>query len=51
MAWDDGKHCCDRCGCVLTSENNKCGYELCDSCNDILEIQVKHTKKEECKNE
>lgn len=33
----DGKRYCDRCGVVLTEENNKCGYELCDKCNEWLE--------------
>ena len=28
---------CDCCGVLLTEENNKCGYELCDSCNERLE--------------
>ena len=28
---------CDCCGVLLTEDNNKCGYELCDSCNDRLE--------------
>jgi hypothetical protein len=45
MAWDDGKHCCDRCGCELTEENNKLGYEICDECNEILEKEVKGEKK------
>ena len=45
MAWDDGKHCCDRCGCLLTKENNKRGYEICDKCDEILERQVKDGKQ------
>ena len=28
---------CDCCGVLLTEENNKCGYELCDECNEELE--------------
>lgn len=28
---------CDCCGVLLTEENNKCGYELCDECNERLE--------------
>lgn len=28
---------CDCCGVLLTKENNKCGYELCDECNERLE--------------
>ena len=36
------KRYCDRCGVLLTHENNTCGYELCDECNDKLEEEVKH---------
>ena len=28
---------CDRCGVVLTKENNKCGFCICDKCNADLE--------------
>ena len=28
---------CDCCGALLTEDNNKCGYELCDECNERLE--------------
>ena len=28
---------CDCCGVLLTEDNNKCGYELCDECNERLE--------------
>ena len=28
---------CDCCGTPLTKDNNKCGYELCDECNERLE--------------
>ena len=28
---------CDCCGILLTKDNNKCGYELCDECNERLE--------------
>ena len=28
---------CDCCGVLLSEDNNKCGYELCDSCNERLE--------------
>lgn len=31
------KRHCDCCGVLLTEENNKCGYELCDECNERLE--------------
>jgi hypothetical protein len=37
MIDEHGKRWCDRCGCELTEENNKHGYEICDSCDDILE--------------
>lgn len=37
----DGKRYCDRCGVALTEENNKCGYELCDKCNEWLEQKTK----------
>jgi hypothetical protein len=33
---ENGKRYCDRCGVELTKENNKCGYELCDKCNEWL---------------
>lgn len=39
----DGRHC-DRCGGLLTRKNNRCGFELCDTCNDALELQVKIKK-------
>ena len=28
---------CDRCGVILTRDNNKKGYEICDKCNEWLE--------------
>lgn len=31
---------CDCCGVLLTEENNKCGYELCDECNEELERYI-----------
>ena len=34
---DSGKRYCDRCGKILTRDNNKCGYEVCDQCNEYLE--------------
>ena len=34
---DNGKRYCDRCGKILTRDNNKCGYEICDKCNEYLE--------------
>lgn len=34
---DNGKRYCDRCGKILTRDNNKCGYEVCDTCNEQLE--------------
>ena len=45
MAWDNGFRRCDRCGCLLTKENNKRGYEICDKCDEILERQVKDGKQ------
>lgn len=38
---ENGIRYCDRCGVILTRENNKCGYELCDKCNEYLEKEVK----------
>ena len=37
MLEKNGIRYCDRCGALLTQENNKCGYELCDECNKIVE--------------
>lgn len=37
---------CDRCGVLLTKANNKCGFELCDTCNDWLEEYVKEKDNE-----
>lgn len=31
---------CDCCGVLLTEENNTCGYELCDECNEELERYI-----------
>jgi hypothetical protein len=31
---------CDCCGVLLTKENNKCGYEICDKCNEGLERYI-----------
>ena len=42
---DKGVRYCDRCGKPLTRNNNKCGYELCDTCNEWLENKV-HNNKE-----
>ena len=39
MTDTDGFRYCDRCGVLLTKDNNKCGYEICDKCNDWLERQ------------
>lgn len=41
---------CDRCGVLLTKDNNKCGYELCDECNEWLEeymrtVRAKNKRK------
>ena len=43
----DGRHC-DRCGVLLTRKNNRCGFELCDTCNDALELQVKTKNRPRC---
>lgn len=39
---------CHKCGVRLTEENNKCGYEICDKCNEWLEEHCgeKSKKKE-----
>ena len=44
MTSKDGRFC-DRCGKPLTRSNNKSGYEICDSCNEILDKQVKAEKE------
>lgn len=41
MTESNGKRYCDRCGIPLTKDNNKCGYEICDKCNEWLERYVK----------
>lgn len=45
MKEKDG-HYCDRCGVRLTKDNNKCGYEICDKCNEYLEREC--GKEKEC---
>lgn len=42
MLETDGKRYCDRCGVLLTEDNNKCGFEICDTCNEILEREVQN---------
>lgn len=42
----DGHRHCDRCGTILTRENNKCGYEICDKCNEYLDNLVKNKPRE-----
>ena len=37
---------CDCCGVLLTEDNNKCGYELCDSCNERLEQSMERGRNE-----
>ena len=44
MTTKDGRFC-DRCGVPLTKQNNKCGYEICDRCNEILEKQCAEESK------
>ena len=41
MTEKDGFRYCDRCGVLLTKDNNKCGYEICDKCNEWLKSQEK----------
>lgn len=48
MLESDGQRYCDRCGVLLTEQNNKCGYELCDECNEWLD---KECGKKEKRNE
>lgn len=49
MTESNGNRYCDRCGVPLTEENNKCGYEICDSCNDYLEEYVRKKNEREIK--
>lgn len=42
---ESGEHYCDRCGVLLTKDNNKCGYELCDECNEWLEEYMKTVRR------
>ena len=37
---------CDCCGVLLTEENNKCGYELCDECNERLEQSMERGRND-----
>ena len=37
---------CDCCGVLLTEDNNKCGYELCDECNERLEQSMERGRNE-----
>ena len=43
----DGHRHCDRCDVILTKENNKCGYEICDKCNYYIKEWVKIKSKKE----
>ena len=43
----DGRRHCDRCDVILTKGNNKCGYEICDKCNEYLEKYVESQPKKE----
>ena len=47
---ENGQRYCDRCGIPLTNENNKCGFEICDKCNEILERQVNNGKQKDKNN-
>lgn len=37
---------CDCCGVLLTEENNTCGYELCDECNERLEQSMERSRND-----
>lgn len=41
----DGKRYCDRCGVLLDRNNNKCGFEICDKCNDEIEKECRENEK------
>lgn len=51
MIEEDGRRFCDHCGIELTEANNKCGYELCDKCNEELERLVAEQEREEAERE
>ena len=38
---------CDCCGVLLTEDNNKCGYELCDECNERLEQSMERGRNDQ----
>lgn len=40
----NGVRYCDCCGIKLNRNNNKCGYEICDRCNEQLENRVRGDK-------
>ena len=42
---------CDCCGVLLIEENNKCGYELCDECNERLEQSMERGRNEQKRSE
>ena len=44
---ENGHRYCDRCGVILTKANNKCGYEICDRCNEWLEEYVRGKEDDE----
>lgn len=46
MKADNGNRYCDRCGVLLTENNNKCGFEICDKCNEWLVGYCSRVKKE-----
>lgn len=47
MTDTDGYRYCDRCGVLLSKDNNRCGYELCDECNEKLERYMEEQKESE----
>ena len=48
MTFPNGRRECDCCGVLLTKDNNKCGYEICDKCNEKLEnyMEEKNDRQE-----
>lgn len=51
MTESNGNRYCDRCGILLTKHNNKCGYEICNKCNEELEQYVKKHAERSVRNE
>ena len=51
MKEKNGNRYCDRCGVLLTKDNNKRGFEICDKCNEYLEETCGNTLLENIKSE